>query len=197
MHQYLEVFFIPQRINSKFSMHNSCFLSFACRCKCPNKIHYADKKFLDSNSVQWALTGTTVVVYFSVGDSNREGAWTSSQHIMLNLWEIGKVVFPWILRLGLVPAALLSPGSIRSILVACLGFWESYCSKASAESLLVLKKMGIGKARGWGVVKYRNMEIRELIEWEENKLKKWGQPDCYWRGIYSSQFKMCWSFCTL
>lgn len=36
---------------------------------------------------------------------------------------------------------------------------------------MVLKLMGIEQARGQGVVKYRNREIRELIEWEENKLK--------------------------
>lgn len=41
------------------------------------------------------------------------------------------------------------------------------------------------------VLKYRDMEIRELTDWKESKLKKYGQPDYYRNGTYSSSFKMC------
>jgi len=72
----------------------------------------------------------------------------------------------WDFCLGRLPALMTSGGTS----VACLGFWESCRSKASRESQLILKLMGVGKARGWVVVKYRDMEIRELTEWKESKL---------------------------
>lgn len=78
--------------------------------------------------------------------------------------------FPKCWNLWLLHWTALMASSSSS--VGILGFWESCCNKASGKSQLILKIVGKGKARDWVVVKYRGMEMGELTEWKESKLKK-------------------------
>lgn len=153
----------------------SYFLSFACRCKCPNKTCYNDGNTSFQTVTQqcnehelaylWWFNLALVAV---VGKVHAPAAGASLR--ILGRFERWSFPESWAWDLCLLHLSALMPSGGTS--VASLGSWDSCCSKASAQSQLILKLMGMGKARGWVVVKYRDMEMRELIEWKESELKK-------------------------